>query len=124
MRKAYEDVIPKDIIWRPKAPLEAGTGTETLRTYFNDMVPTKNLQRKKQPLKQQTMLKSKTKNNYSTTNTSARNSANQKTCSQKLQAASNVQNATATSKQKFSSARFAELTQSKLSFYFFKNLYF
>ena len=37
LRKAYEDVIPKDIIWRPKAPLEAGTGTETLRTYFNDL---------------------------------------------------------------------------------------
>ena len=38
LRKAYEDVIPKDVIWRPKAPLEAGTGTETLRTYFNDMI--------------------------------------------------------------------------------------
>src|SRR5512133_3820274 len=36
LRKAYEDVIPQDAIWRPKAPLEAGTGTETLRTYFND----------------------------------------------------------------------------------------
>ncbi|MFA7398203.1 MAG: asparagine synthase [Crenarchaeota archaeon] len=36
LRKAYEDVIPHDAIWRPKAPLEAGTGTETLRTYFND----------------------------------------------------------------------------------------
>lgn len=38
LRKAYEDVIPKDIIWRPKAPLEAGTGTETLRTHFNDYI--------------------------------------------------------------------------------------
>ncbi|HSV50370.1 MAG TPA: asparagine synthase C-terminal domain-containing protein [Candidatus Acidoferrales bacterium] len=36
LRKAYEDVIPEEAIWRPKAPLEAGTGTETLRTYFND----------------------------------------------------------------------------------------
>src|SRR5690606_12658851 len=36
LRKAYEDVIPHDAIWRPKAPLETGTGTETLRTYFND----------------------------------------------------------------------------------------
>lgn len=35
LRKAYEDVIPHDAIWRPKAPLEAGTGTETLHTYFN-----------------------------------------------------------------------------------------
>jgi asparagine synthase (glutamine-hydrolysing) len=51
MRKAYEDVIPKDIIWRPKAPLEAGTGTETLRTYFNDMVTDKEFAEKKAAIK-------------------------------------------------------------------------
>ena len=51
MRKAYEDVIPKDIIWRPKAPLEAGTGTETLRTYFNDMVTDKDFAEKKAAIK-------------------------------------------------------------------------
>ncbi|MDR0372008.1 MAG: asparagine synthase C-terminal domain-containing protein [Nitrososphaerota archaeon] len=38
LRKAYEDVLPQDIIWRPKAPLEQGTGTEALRTYFNDLI--------------------------------------------------------------------------------------
>lgn len=38
MRKAYEDVIPEDVIWRPKAPLEAGTGTEVLRTLFNEEI--------------------------------------------------------------------------------------
>jgi asparagine synthase (glutamine-hydrolysing) len=32
LRKAYEDVIPKDVIWRPKAPLEAGTGAAALNT--------------------------------------------------------------------------------------------
>ncbi|MCL1978389.1 MAG: asparagine synthase C-terminal domain-containing protein [Candidatus Bathyarchaeota archaeon] len=30
LRKAYEEVIPKEVIWRPKAPLEAGTGTDAL----------------------------------------------------------------------------------------------
>jgi asparagine synthase (glutamine-hydrolysing) len=35
MRKAYEELIPTDVIWRPKAPLEAGTGTEVLRTFFD-----------------------------------------------------------------------------------------
>ena len=35
LRKAYEDVIPKDVIWRPKAPLEQGTGTEVMRTVFD-----------------------------------------------------------------------------------------
>jgi asparagine synthase (glutamine-hydrolysing) len=37
MRKAYEDVLPKEVVWRPKAPLEEGTGTAVLRTFFNDM---------------------------------------------------------------------------------------
>ncbi len=51
LRKAYEDVIPSDIIWRPKAPLEAGTGTETLRTYFNDMIEDKEFNEKKSAIK-------------------------------------------------------------------------
>jgi asparagine synthase (glutamine-hydrolysing) len=37
LRKAYEDVLPKEVVWRPKAPLEEGTGTAILRTHFNDM---------------------------------------------------------------------------------------
>jgi asparagine synthase (glutamine-hydrolysing) len=37
LRKTYEDVLPKDVVWRPKAPLEEGTGTAVLRTFFNDM---------------------------------------------------------------------------------------
>jgi asparagine synthase (glutamine-hydrolysing) len=52
LRKAYEDVIPKDIIWRPKAPLEQGTGTETLRTYFNDMISDKDFEAKKKSIKE------------------------------------------------------------------------
>src|SRR4030042_1220568 len=36
LRKAYEDVIPKDVIWRPKAAVERGTGTETMGTVFDD----------------------------------------------------------------------------------------
>lgn len=53
LRKAYEDVIPKDIIWRPKAPLEAGTGTETLRTHFDDYVTNQEFEEKKQAIKAQ-----------------------------------------------------------------------
>ena len=34
LRKAYEDLIPKEVIWRPKAPLEQGTGTAVLTDYF------------------------------------------------------------------------------------------
>ena len=47
MRKAYEDVIPKDVIWRPKAPLEAGTGTEVLRTFFNEEIANAEFEEKK-----------------------------------------------------------------------------
>jgi asparagine synthase (glutamine-hydrolysing) len=53
LRKAYEDVIPTDIIWRPKAPLEAGTGTETLRTHFNDFVTDKEFEDKKKAILQE-----------------------------------------------------------------------
>lgn len=53
LRKAYEDVIPEDIIWRPKAPLEAGTGTETLRTHFDDYITDQEFAEKKQAIKEQ-----------------------------------------------------------------------
>jgi len=47
MRKAYEEFIPEDVIWRPKAPLEAGTGTEILRTFFNEEISDSEFQEKK-----------------------------------------------------------------------------
>jgi asparagine synthase (glutamine-hydrolysing) len=47
LRKAYENVVPKDVIWRAKAPLEQGTGTEVLRTFFNDMISDKEFEEKK-----------------------------------------------------------------------------
>jgi asparagine synthase (glutamine-hydrolysing) len=50
LRKAYEDVIPKDVIWRAKAPLEQGTGTEVLRTHFNDMISDKEFEEKKKSI--------------------------------------------------------------------------
>jgi asparagine synthase (glutamine-hydrolysing) len=46
LRKAYEDVLPKEVVWRPKAPLEQGTGTEILRTFFNDMISDQEFQEK------------------------------------------------------------------------------
>ncbi len=50
LRKAYEDVIPQDVIWRPKAPLEAGTGTEVLRTFFNDVFTDEEFEEKKKTI--------------------------------------------------------------------------
>ncbi len=34
LRKAYEDVIPTEVTWRPKAPLEAGTGAAAMNKVF------------------------------------------------------------------------------------------
>jgi asparagine synthase (glutamine-hydrolysing) len=50
LRKAYEDVIPKDVIWRPKAPLEQGTGTEVLRTLFNEEIADAEFEEKKKKI--------------------------------------------------------------------------
>jgi asparagine synthase (glutamine-hydrolysing) len=50
LRKAYEDVIPKDVIWRPKAPLEQGTGTEVLRTLFNEEITDAEFEEKKKKI--------------------------------------------------------------------------
>jgi asparagine synthase (glutamine-hydrolysing) len=47
MRKAYEEIIPADVIWRPKAPLEAGTGTEVLRTFFEEEIADKDFEKEK-----------------------------------------------------------------------------
>lgn len=41
LRKAYEDLIPKEVIWRPKAPLEQGTGTAALSAYFDKQISDK-----------------------------------------------------------------------------------
>jgi len=50
LRKAYEDVIPEEIIWRPKAPLEEGTGTAILRTFFNDMISDREFEERKRKI--------------------------------------------------------------------------
>jgi asparagine synthase (glutamine-hydrolysing) len=46
MRKAYEDVIPKEVAWRGKAPCEQGTGTEVLPNYFKEKVTDKEFDEK------------------------------------------------------------------------------
>jgi asparagine synthase (glutamine-hydrolysing) len=47
LRKAYEDLVPKEVIWRAKAPLEQGTGTDVLRTFFNEEISDKDFEEKK-----------------------------------------------------------------------------
>lgn len=50
LRKAYEDALPTDVIWRPKAPLEEGTGTAVLRTHFNDLISDEEFDEKKKSI--------------------------------------------------------------------------
>jgi len=47
MRKAYECVIPNEVVWRSKAPCEQGTGTEVLPTYFDKKITTDEFEEKK-----------------------------------------------------------------------------
>jgi asparagine synthase (glutamine-hydrolysing) len=47
LRKAYAELIPKEVIWRSKAPLEQGTGTWVLPDYFNKEIATEDFEEKK-----------------------------------------------------------------------------
>ena len=50
MRKSYEDVVPKEVIWRPKAPLEAGTGAAALHTVLEGEFTDKEFAEKKKKI--------------------------------------------------------------------------
>ncbi len=39
LRKAFEGKLPKSIIWRPKAPMQDGAGTQGLTGFFDTMIP-------------------------------------------------------------------------------------
>jgi asparagine synthase (glutamine-hydrolysing) len=47
LRKAYENLIPNEVIWRSKAPLEQGTGTWVLPEYFEEKVANEYFEEKK-----------------------------------------------------------------------------
>jgi asparagine synthase (glutamine-hydrolysing) len=47
LRKAYENLIPNEVIWRSKAPLEQGTGTWVLPEYFENEIANEYFEEKK-----------------------------------------------------------------------------
>ena len=47
LRKAYAEFIPKEVIWRSKAPLEQGTGTAILPDYFEKEITNDEFEEKK-----------------------------------------------------------------------------
>ena len=38
LRKAFENALPKEIVWRAKVPIETGSGTTTLPNFFNSVI--------------------------------------------------------------------------------------
>ena len=38
LRKAFENTLPKKIVWRAKIPIESGSGTATLPKFFNSAI--------------------------------------------------------------------------------------
>jgi asparagine synthase (glutamine-hydrolysing) len=47
LRKAYEEILPPQIVWRDKVPIEAGAGTAILPTFFNQVISDNEFQQKK-----------------------------------------------------------------------------
>jgi asparagine synthase (glutamine-hydrolysing) len=48
LRKAYEDALPSEVIWRPKIALEKGTGTIRLQDVFSENISNEEFCQKKQ----------------------------------------------------------------------------
>lgn len=47
LRKAFENIISPEMVWRVKAPIEVGTGTTTLPSLFDFRIPDAEFSRKK-----------------------------------------------------------------------------
>ncbi len=47
LRKAYEDVLPGEIAWRDKNPIEVGSGTTILPSFFDKRIPDSEFKEKK-----------------------------------------------------------------------------
>jgi asparagine synthase (glutamine-hydrolysing) len=48
VRKAFEGILPEEVIWRVKTPIEYGSGTSTLPTLFNRKISDEEFKDKKQ----------------------------------------------------------------------------
>jgi asparagine synthase (glutamine-hydrolysing) len=48
VRKAFEGILPEEVVWRVKTPIEYGSGTSTLPTLFNERISDEEFKDKKQ----------------------------------------------------------------------------
>ena len=51
LRKTYENILPKEITWRIKAPIEVGSGTTTLPYFFNRKISDDEFLNKKETIR-------------------------------------------------------------------------
>jgi len=47
LRRAFQNMVPPELLWRPKAPIEVGTGTTTLPSLFDSRIPNPEFAEKK-----------------------------------------------------------------------------
>ena len=47
VRKAFESILPEEIVWRVKTPIECGSGTSTLPNLFNEKISDEEFKDKK-----------------------------------------------------------------------------
>lgn len=47
VRKAFESILPEEIVWRVKTPIECGSGTSTLPNLFNERISDEEFKDKK-----------------------------------------------------------------------------
>lgn len=52
LRETFEKVIPKQIAWRQKSPMQEGAGTQGLTEFFDRMIPDETFLQKLQKIKQ------------------------------------------------------------------------
>lgn len=52
LRKTYEDVLPLQIVWREKSPMQEGAGTVGLTSFFESLIPDKRFEEKKKEIKE------------------------------------------------------------------------
>ena len=50
IRKAYENLIPEEVVWRSKAPCEQGTGTDIFPAFFEDKIENEEFESKRKAI--------------------------------------------------------------------------
>ncbi len=61
LRKAYEDVLPDEIVWRKKTPIEMGTGTTVFPEKFESLIEDEHFSSKKETIRKEDAVRIRSK---------------------------------------------------------------